>query len=458
MERQTMKSYDVILIGTGQATGTMVPVFLEMGKSVATVEKERVGGTCVNWGCTPTKTLVAGARAAHMVSRAGEFGIEVSDYKVNFAKATARQKRNRESSSERFEKWLREATDFHKGEATFLNSHEVRIGDETIRGETIYIHTGATARIPPIPGIESVDYLDNKGILSLDELPHHIIVVGGSYVGLEFSQIFRRFGSKVTVLERGSRIMSREDEDVAEEASRILAGEGIEILHNVQVESVSPEGGVTVTATVDGESRRITGTHILFATGRVPQTRELNLPAAGVEVNERGFIKVDEYLRTTAPNIYAVGDVNGGSAFTHTSVHDGQIIVKNLKGENWRQSDRIPVYCMFIDPPMGRVGMSETQAKQSGREVLKGTMPMSSINRAREKEETGGLVKVLVDAKSGQLLGATVFGTGGDEVINIFASWMYTRLPYTEFQKAVLVHPTVSELMPYLFEKLEPVT
>lgn len=452
-----MKNYDVILIGTGQATGTMLPVFLEMGKSVATVEKERVGGTCVNWGCTPTKTLVAGARAAHMVSRAGDFGIEVSGYKVDFGKATERQKENRESSSEGFEKWLRETTDFYKGEAKFTGSHEVQIGDETIRGETIYIHTGATARVPPIPGIESVDYLDNKGILSLDELPEHLIVVGGSYVGLEFSQIFRRFGSKVTVLERGSRIMSREDEDVAEEAARILSEEGIDILLNVQVESVSPEGGVTVKAKVEGKSREVTGSHILLATGRKPQTEALNLPAASVEVNERGFITVNEYLQTTTPHIYAVGDVNGGSAFTHTSVHDGQIIVKNLKGENWRQSDRIPVYSMFIDPPLGRVGMSENEAKKSGREILKGTMPMSSINRAREKNETAGLVKVLVDAKTGQLLGATIFGTGGDEVINIFAAWMYTRLPYTEFQKAVFVHPTVSELMPYLFENLEPV-
>jgi pyruvate/2-oxoglutarate dehydrogenase complex dihydrolipoamide dehydrogenase (E3) component len=452
-----MKNYDIILIGTGQATGTMIPVFLERGKSVAAIEKERVGGTCVNWGCTPTKTLVAGARAAHMVSRAGDFGIEVADYKVDFVKAMSRQKKNRESSSTNFEKWLRETTDFYKGEAKFVNSHEVQIGDETIRGETIYIHTGATARIPPISGIESVDYLDNKGILCLNELPEHLIVVGGSYVGLEFSQIFRRFGSEITILERGPRIMSREDEDVAKEAARVFTGEGIKILPNAQVESVSPENGVTVSAKVGDENRTINGSHILLATGRVPETKALNLPAAGVEVNERGFITVNEYLQTTAPHIYAVGDVNGGSAFTHTSVHDGQIIVKNLKGENWRQSDRITVYTMFIDPPMGRVGMSETQAKNSNREVLKGFMQMSSINRAREKDETGGFIKVLVDAKTGQLLGATVFGTGGDEVINIIASWMYTRLPYTEFQKAVLVHPTVSELLPYVFENLEPV-
>lgn len=452
-----MKNYDIILVGTGQATGTMLPEFLEMGKSVAIVEKDRVGGTCVNWGCTPTKTLVAGARAAHTVRRAGDFGVEVSDYKVNFPEAMERQNTNREKDTAGFEKWLREVTDFYRAEASFLNNHEVEVGEETIRGETIYIHTGARARVPSIPGIEKIDYLDNKRILDLTELPEHLIVVGGSYIGLEFSQIFRRFGSKVTVLERGPRIMSREDEDIAAEATRVLTGEGIEILHDVEVESFSPEGGVTVNLKESGKSRTITGSHVLLATGRVPETDKLNLPAAGVEVNERGFITVDEYLRTTAPNIYAVGDVNGGSAFTHTSVHDGQVIVRNLKGENWRRSDRIPIYAMYIDPPLGRVGMSETQAKKSGRQVLKGTMPMTSVARAKERDETAGLVKVLVEANTGQLLGAAVFGTGGDEVINLLAAWMYTRLPYTELQKAVFVHPTVSELMPYVFENLEPV-
>ena len=250
--------------------------------------------------------------------------------------------------------------------------------------------------------------------------------------------------------------MSREDEDIAQEATRVLTDEGIEIVCNVQVESLSPAGGVTVETTVAGEKRSITGSHLLMATGRKPETEGLNLPAAGVEVDQRGFIAVNEYLQTSVPHIYAVGDVNGGSAFTHTSVHDGQIIVRNLRGEQWRQSDRIPIYSMFIDPPLGRVGMSEAQARESGREVLKGVMPMSSVARAREKDETAGMAKVLVDAASGQVLGATVFGTGGDEVINLLATWMYTRLSYTELQKAVLVHPTVAELMPYVFENLEP--
>ena len=453
-----MKSYDVIMIGTGQATGTMLPEFLKMGLWVAVVEKELVGGTCVNWGCTPTKTLVAGARAAHMVRRAGDFGVNVTDFQIDFAKAVERQQKNREASSKGFEDWLREVTDFYRAEAHFVGPDRVSVGEKTIQGKTIYIHTGATARVPAIPGIDTVDYLDNKKILSLSELPEHLVVVGGSYIGLEFSQIFRRFGSKVTVLERGPRIMSREDDDVAAEAHRILSDEGIEILRNVDVKSVSDKDGVTVNIEENGVTKTVTGSHILLATGRVPQTAALNLEAAGIETNNRGFIEVDEYLRTTAPNVYAVGDVNGRSAFTHTSVHDGQVIIKNLRGENWRVSDRTTIYSMFIDPPLGRVGISEAQAKKSGREVLKGTMPMSKIARAREKDETAGLVKVLVDAHTGQVLGATVFGTGGDEVINMFAAWMQTRLPYTELQKVVMVHPTVSELMPYVFENLEPLS
>lgn len=451
-----MRTYDIVLIGTGQATGTMLPVFLEMGKTVATIEKARVGGTCVNWGCTPTKTLVAGSRAAHVVRRAGDFGIDVSDVRVDFARAMERQKRNRERTNREFSSWLEQSTDFYRGEARFVGEHEVQVGTETIRGETIYVHTGATARVPPIPGLDQVDYLDNKGILSLEELPNHLIVVGGSYVGLEFSQIFRRFGSRVTVLERGPRIMRREDEDIAAEAMRVLSEEGIDFVLNSEVERVTPEGGVTVEVTADGGKRSITGSHLLLATGRVPETDALNLAAAGVETDGRGFIAVNEFLQTSAPHIYAVGDVNGGSAFTHTSVHDGQVIVKNLKGEQWRRSDRIPVYSMFIDPPLGRVGMSEEEARKSGKAVLMGTMPMTSIARAREKDETAGLVKVLVDAESGVLLGAAVFGTGGDEVINLLAAWMYTGLPYTALQKAVLVHPTVSELIPYVFESLKP--
>ncbi len=469
-----METYDAILIGTGQATGTMLPELLDMGKSVATIESGRVGGTCVNWGCTPTKTIVASARAAHMVRRAGDFGVRVTESSIDFARVMERQNAIREGNSESFESWLREVTTFYRGSAAFENGHEIRVtptdrdgkpsGEEpfVIRGRTIYIHTGARARIPDLPGIDTVPYLDNRGILALEELPRHLIVIGGSYIGLEFGQAFRRFGSEVTVIERAPRIMTREDEDVAVEATRILSGEGVEILCGSTVRSLHGNSGeVQVEIERDWgdgtEVRSIAGSHVLLATGRVPQTEALNLGAAGVETDDRGFIRVNEVLQTTAPDIYAVGDVNGHGAFTHTSVHDGLVISKNLRGESWKWTDRIPVYSLFIDPPLGRVGMNEIQAKASDRAILQGTMMMSEVGRAREKDETAGILKVLVDAESSEIVGATVFGVGGDEVINVIASWMYSGLPYTELQRAVLVHPTVAELLPWVFANLQPI-
>lgn len=454
-----MKEYDAILIGTGQATGVMLPALLELGR-VAVIEKDRVGGTCVNWGCTPTKTLVASARVSHMVGRSGDYGVNIGGggASLEFSRVMKRQNSIRNSNTEGFEKYLRETVDFFRAGARFLNAHEVQVGSETIRGQRIYIHTGARARVPDIKGLETISYLDNRGILDLQELPAYLLVVGGSYIGLEFSQIFRRLGSKVTVFERGPRIMAREDEDVALEAERILGKEGITIECDSQPVEVQKSGsGVKIRIEQDGERRSCEGSHLLLATGRVPNVEELDLPAAGVEQNERGYIKTDAYLQTNVPHIYAVGDVNGRGAFTHTSVHDGQVITGNLKGEKWSAEERFMIYSMFIDPPLGRVGLSEQQAKKEAGRYLLGTMPMSSINRAIEKDETDGLVKVIVEADSGKIAGATVFGIGGDEVINMFAAWMYTGRPYTELQKAVFVHPTVAELMPYVFSDLQPI-
>ena len=452
-----MKRYDAILIGTGQATGVILPELKRLGRSLAIAEHDRPGGTCVNWGCTPTKALVASARVAHLARRAADFGIVVGDCRVDFASVMKRQNAIRNKSKDSMEGWLREESDFYAGSARFVSDHEVKVGDEIIHGETIYIHTGARARVPSIPGLEKVPFLDNKSILALEELPEHLIVIGGSYVGLEFCQIFERLGSRVTVLERKSRIMSREDPDISEEATRILSDEGVEIVCETTVDSVETDGdGVTVRVTVGDESRQVTGSHLLVAAGRAPETDELNLGAAGVQTDDRGFVVVDECLRTNVPHIYAIGDVNGRGAFTHTSVNDGQIIVAGLRGEQKLVSERTMIYTLFIDPPLGRAGMNEAMARESGRAVLAGSMPMSSVSRAIEKSETAGKAKVLVDAQSRQLLGATVFGTGGDEVINMLATWMYTGLPYTEYQKAVLVHPTTGELMPWLFDSLEP--
>lgn len=467
-------TYDVVLIGTGQATGTMLPGLLEMGKSVAVIEKGRTGGTCVNWGCTPTKTLVASARAAHMVRRAGDFGIRHEGYTVDFAGVMERMNTIRNANSTGFEEWLREVTDFQRGLARFTDPHHIEVtptdvnGDPTgdpafiVEGETIYIHTGARARIPEIQGIDQIPYLDNQRLLELNELPEHLIILGGSYIGLEFGQIFERLGSSVTVIERARGIMTREDADIGEEATRILTDEGIRILCSSTVHSVSKSGdGIAVAVEREWgsgvETRSVEGSHLLLAAGRVPETESLNLQAAGIETDSRGFIPVNGQLQTKVPHIYAVGDVNGRGAFTHTSVHDGQVVLRNLRGQNASADERTLVYSMFVDPPLGRVGMSESQAIESDRRILKGTMPMSSINRAKEKDETGGLVKVLVDEETKEIVGAAVFGVGGDEIINMFAAWMTTGLPYTDFQKTVLVHPTVSELMPWVFGNLVPV-
>ena len=435
----------------------MIPALVELGQSVAVIEKNRVGGTCVNYGCTPTKTIVASARAAHMVRRAGDFGINVSGFTIDFAKVMDRQNEIRNGNSKGLEEWLRGMTDFHVGTAEFNGPHEVRVGDEVIRGKRIYIHTGARARQPDTPGIERVPYLTNKSLLDLTDLPEHLIVVGGSYIGLEFSQAFRRFGSEVTVIEMGANIMPREDPDISVMAREILEDEGITILCASTITSVAPtDGGVAVELQRAGSSEAVTGSHILFAIGRVPNSDELNLQAAGVETDERGFIAVNEQLQTNVPHIYAVGDVNGRGAFTHTSVHDGQVIIRNLKGDDWKQSDRKLVYSMFIDPPLARVGMNETMARASGRNVLLATYPMSRISRAREKDETKGMVKFIVDGDTKEILGATILGVGGDEIINGIAAWMYTGLPYTEMQRAVLVHPTVAELMPWVLDGLQP--
>ena len=468
-----MEQFDVILIGTGQATGTMLPELLDMGRKIAIVEAGRVGGTCVNWGCTPTKTMVASARAAHMVRRAGDFGIDVPDFTINFERVKERVDAIRDNATESFEQWLRDTTTFFRGVAEFEDPHTIRIvptdrdgtpnGEEsiTIAGDTIYIHTGATASVPDVPGVDSIPFLDNKGILALGEVPEHLIVVGGSYIGLEFGQAFARFGSRVTVIQRAPRIMSREDDDVAEEATRILEGEGIEILCGSSIRGFAKTpDGVLVEVERDWgsgkQTRSVSGSHVLLATGRVPQSASLRLEAAGVETDERGFIRVNEVLQTSAPHIYALGDVNGNGAFTHTSVHDGLVVTRNLRGDDWKWTDRIPIYAMYIDPPLARVGMNEIQARASRRPVLQAVRPMSEINRAREKDETAGLVKILVDAETHEILGATIFGVGGDEIINMIASWMYTGRPYTDMQRAVLAHPTVAELLPWILNDLKP--
>lgn len=464
-----MKQYNVIWIGTGQATATVLPRLSAAGKTVAVIEGGRFGGSCVNFGCTPTKTLVASARAAYMARRGSDFGVNIESFSIDFDKVMARQNVMRHGISDSLEDWFdgMPGVDLYKGFAQFEDEHSVRVGDEVIRGDTIVIHTGARSRKPPIPGLDQVNWLDNVRLLDLTVLPQHLVIIGGSYISLEFAQVFRRLGSEVTILERGSQLMFREDADIAETAKNILLSEGIRIEFGLQVDHVAPattvkdSNGVEVFFTRDGKPKSVQGSHLLVAAGRVPNTERLSLAAAGVTTNERGFIPVNDTMQTNVPHIYAVGDVNGEAAFTHTSVNDGEIFWDHYSDEvpadeARKLSDRISIYAMFIDPPLGRIGMSEKDARESNRNVLMATRPMARIARAKEKDETQGLVKILVDADSEEFLGATILGVGGDEVINIFAPFMYTRQSYKLFRRAVLTHPTVAELMPWILDDLKP--
>ncbi len=456
-----MNKYDVIWIGTGQATGTVVPRLVKAGKSVAVVEGGRFGGSCVNYGCTPTKTIVASARAAHMARRGPDFGVVTGEISVDFAKVMERQNNMRRGASQGLENWLRgmDGVTIYNGYAAFAGTHTIQIGDALIAGETIIINAGGRARVHPIPGIENVDWLDNARLLDLEELPPHLVVVGGSYIGMEFAQAFRRLGSEVTIIERSPHLMFREDPDIAAAAKEILEGEGIAIHLNADVKRLAQDSDqkIDVFFEQDGAANQVQGTHLLLAVGRVPNSDRLNLEAAGVAVNERGYIVVNDVMQTSAPHIFAIGDINGEGAFTHTSVNDGEIFWDYFSGSDDRiLSERVITYAMFIDPPLGRVGMSEKEARASGRNVLMATRPMKYIARAKEKDETAGLVKVLVDADSEEFLGAAILGVGGDEIINMFTPFMYAKQSYKLFRKAVLTHPTVAELMPWILDDLKP--
>lgn len=460
--------FDVIWIGTGQATMTVVPKLLDAGKTVAVIESGKFGGTCVNHGCTPTKTLVASAHAIHTARRGDEFGFTATEVHADFAQVMAPQQSNRQSSSGWIEKRL-ESSDgctVFRGQGSFVSSTTVRVADHELTADHIVVHAGTRPRKPDVDGLDSIRWLTNETILDLEELPDHLVIVGGSYIALEFAQIFRRLGSRVTVLLRGARLLSREDPDVSELVEEILVAEGIEVARNCSVDAVSPEQGVTIRMRVDERAETLTASHVLFAIGRVPNSDRVNAAAAGLQLTSSGHIEVNEITQTSVPHIYAVGDINGRGAFTHTSVNDGEIFwdhYSRLMGLNQESPEldrtigrRTAISSMFIDPPLARVGMNETEARRSGRKVLMATMPMKSIARAREKRETQGVVKILVDGETEQILGATVLGTGGDEVIGAFAAFTQTGASYKVFRRVVFPHPTVTELMPWCLDGLQP--
>ena len=453
--------YDAIIIGTGQSGPALADRVNREGMKVAVIERHLYGGTCVNVGCVPTKTLVASARAAYMARRGAEFGVNINgQINVDMKRVKARKDEVVGQSNTGVTNWLKglENATLYKGHGRFESPNTVRVNGETLEAERIFINVGARAFVPDIPGLEEVDYLTNSSMMEIDFLPKHLVIIGGSYIALEFSQIYRRFGSEVTVIERGPRLISREDEDVSETIKEILEKEEINILLNTQVERLEKRGNQVVVHLTDEDGQtETTGSHLLLAVGRRPNTDDLGLDKAGIEVDERGFIKVDDQLRTNLPGIWAMGDCNGRGAFTHTSYNDFEIIAANLFDNDPRRvSDRITCYGLFIDPPLGRVGMTEQQVRESGRKVLVGKRMMASIGRARERSETDGFMKVFVDADTKEILGAAILGVNGDEVVHTLLDVMYAKAPYTVIQRAMHIHPTVAELIPTMLGELEP--
>jgi len=393
-----------------------------------------------------------------MVRRAPEYGVKPNGVEIDFEAVRARMNVIRDNSG--MVSWIRSAENvtFFEDWGRFEGPRQIRVGDESITADRIYINGGARPRVPDIPGLETVPWLDNARILELTEVPEHLIILGGSYIALEFAQIFRRFGARVTVIERGPQLVFREDADVAESIKDILELEGIEFCLDSSPRRVAPDDvGVAVTIVQGDGERSLTGSHFLVAVGRVPNSDLLNAEAAGIQLDERGFIEVDDFCQTTAEGVFALGDINGHGAFTHTSVNDAEIVLDQMRGGTRKLSDRIPVYGLFIDPALGRVGMTEKEAVAKGHNVLKAIKPMSAINRAKEMGETLGFAKLLVDGDTDQILGAAILGPGGDEIVNMFAAYMYSGLPCREYRKSVLIHPTISELMPWMLDTLEPV-
>jgi pyruvate/2-oxoglutarate dehydrogenase complex dihydrolipoamide dehydrogenase (E3) component len=456
----TAKHFDAIIIGTGQAGPSLAARFAGAGKTVAIIERHKFGGTCVNTGCIPTKTLVASAYAMHVARRGAEYGFATGDVRVDIKRVKARKDAASAKSNKGVEEWLRgtENCTVIQGQARFQSPNTVVVNDEVLQAGKIYINVGGRARVPEMPGIHDVPFLDNSSMMDIDFLPEHLIVVGGSYVGLEFAQIYRRFGSEVTVVEMGPRLIGREDEDISQAVREILEAEGIHIRLNAEcISLMKRDDGVAVRMECSEDSREVAGTHVLLAVGRIPNTSDLGLEQAGVTTDKHGYIIVDDQLQTNVPGIWALGDCNGRGAFTHTSYNDYEIAADNLfNADHRRVSDRIPAYALYIDPPLGRCGMTDAEVRKSGRRALAVTYPMNKVSRAYEKGETQGLMKICVDAETKQILGAAILGVGGDEVIHVLLDAMYAKIPYTVIQRAMHIHPTVSEYLPTILGKLEP--
>ena len=453
--------FDAIIVGAGQAGPSLAGRLTQAGRKVAMIERKLFGGTCVNTGCIPTKTLVASAYVAQKVRTASEYGVVAGGpISVDMKAVIARKNDISGKSRTSVEGWLRSMQNcsVYTGHARFESAHEIRVGNDLLSADQIFLNVGGRANVPQMPGVDTVPFLTNVGILQLDTLPRHLIIVGGSYIGLEFAQIYRRFGSEVTVVEMGPRLVQHEDEDISAAIKGFLEKEGIKIRLNAKCIHLEKQGSdISVGVDCESDASASIGSHVLLAVGRRPNTDDLNLEKAGVKVDEHGYIKVDDQLRTNVPGIWAMGDCNGKGAFTHTSYNDFEIVAANLLDNDPRRvSDRIPAHCLYTDPPLGRAGMTEREVRQSGKSALIGTRPMTKVGRAVEKGESEGFMKILVDAESKKILGASLLGTGCDEAVHCILDVMYAKAPYTMLQRAMHIHPTVSELIPTVLGDLKP--
>ncbi len=459
------EKFDAIIIGTGQSGPSLAARMTREGMKVAIIERKLFGGTCVNVGCIPTKTLVASARAAYMARRGSDFGVVIDGgIKVDMKAVKARKDGVVRQSNQGVTNWMKNMDNLtvYEGHGRLESAATVSVNGERLAADKIILNVGGRALVPEMPGIGEIDYFTNASIMDVDFLPEHLIIIGGSYIGLEFAQMYRRFGSRVTVVQKGDRLIPRDDGEVSEAVKDILENEGIDI--RLQAECVAfakRDGQIVVSAACapgdDEPDEEIVGSHVLLAVGRIPNMDDLGLAAAGVETDARGFIMVDDQLATNVPGIWAIGDVNGRGAFTHTSYNDYEILAANMFDNDPRRvSDRIMAYGLFIDPPLGRVGMTEAQVRASGRPALVGKMMMARVGRARERSETQGFMQIFIDAETQRILGASILGIGGDETVHALLDVMYADAPYTVIQRAMHIHPTVSELIPTLLADLKP--
>jgi pyruvate/2-oxoglutarate dehydrogenase complex dihydrolipoamide dehydrogenase (E3) component len=452
------EKFDAIIVGAGQAGPPLAGRLTDAGQTVAVIERKLVGGTCVNTGCIPTKTLVASAHAAHLARRGAEYGVGTGEITVDMAKVKARKDKIMIDDRSGVESWLEgmKGGTLIRGHARFEGPHTISVDGRVLEADRIFLNVGGRAVVPDLPGLSDIDYVTNVGVLELDTVPEHLVIIGGSYIALEFAQMYRRFGAGVTVIEKGPRLTSKEDEDVSATIKAILEAEGIDVVVDATaIQFTKRDSGFQVIPREGAEP--ITGTHLLVAVGRRPNTDDLGLDNAGVEINERGYIVVDDELRTNVEHIWAMGDCNGRGAFTHTSYNDFEIVAANLLDNEPRKvSDRIPTYALYIDPPLGRAGKTVDEVRKSGRKALVGFRPMTRVGRAVEKGETQGFMKVVVDAENGKILGAAILGVGGDEVIHSILDVMSAGAPYTTLTHTVHIHPTVSELVPTMLEEMKP--